>query len=144
MKYVSLWPAPWIIYNCLGSFADSNTFIAPSRGTVLSLSPWIISTGFVILCKFSIVLYWVFKNLLIGKKGYGYLKNRVKNANFITDYIELVGKDFSFEVTFILERALYNVSITSDDFPPPDTPVMLMNFLRGKLTFKFLRLFFFK
>lgn len=35
--------------------------------------------------------------LFIGKKGHVYLKNRLEGANFITDYNELVDKDFSFE-----------------------------------------------
>ena len=34
--------------------------------------------------------------LFVGKKGYGYLKNRVKDAIMINDHIDLVGKDFSF------------------------------------------------
>jgi F-type H+-transporting ATPase subunit gamma len=35
--------------------------------------------------------------LYIGKKGQTYLKNRVKGVHQILDYMELVGKDFSFE-----------------------------------------------
>jgi len=35
--------------------------------------------------------------LFIGKKGQAYFKNRAKGVNHITDYVELVGKDFSFE-----------------------------------------------
>ena len=29
----------------------------------------------------------------------------------------------------------------SEDFPPPDTPVILMNLLRGNFIFKFFKLF---
>jgi F-type H+-transporting ATPase subunit gamma len=46
--------------------------------------------------------------LFIGKKGYVYLKNRIKNANLITDYIELVDKDFSFEHSSNLSGKLMN------------------------------------
>lgn len=35
--------------------------------------------------------------LFIGKKGYDYLKSRAEKATLLTDYMELVDKDFGFE-----------------------------------------------
>lgn len=34
--------------------------------------------------------------LFIGKKGFDYIKSRAKGATFIKDYVDLVGKEFSF------------------------------------------------
>ena len=52
-----------------------------------------------------------------------------------------MGEAFSLELFLALERALYNVSITNDDFPPPETPVTLINLFSGKFIFMFFKLF---
>lgn len=50
--------------------------------------------------------------LFIGKKGFDYIKSRAKGATFIKDYIDLVGKEFSFNdssrVAGILMEAFVN------------------------------------
>ena len=55
--------------------------------------------------------------------------------------ISLLGSGISFEELSFFDRFLKSVSITSEDLPPPETPVTEIKFSKGNFILIFLRLF---